>query len=114
MNFLEKKIKKNITYFLKNLKYSNKQALIRKLILLIIDSIIIFLSFLICSFLTNELNFFYITLSYIPFYLGLILPVYIFTGQYKNLSRWYIEISQREAVKKGFSFMNKHELPPLP
>ena len=34
--------------------------------------------------------------------------------KYKNLSRWYIEISQREAVKKGFSFMNKNELPPLP
>ena len=34
--------------------------------------------------------------------------------KYKNLSRWYIEISQREAVKKGFSFMNKDELPPLP
>ena len=33
---------------------------------------------------------------------------------YKNLSRWYIEISQREAVKKGFSFMNKDEIPPLP
>ena len=35
-------------------------------------------------------------------------------NKYKNLSRWYIEISQREAVKKGFSFMNKDELPPLP
>ncbi len=34
--------------------------------------------------------------------------------KYKNLSRWYIEISQREAVKKGFSFMNKEEIPPLP
>jgi len=34
--------------------------------------------------------------------------------KHKNLSRWYIEISQREAVKKGFSFMNKDELPPLP
>ena len=33
---------------------------------------------------------------------------------YKNLSRWYLEISEREAVKKGFSFMNKDELPPKP
>ena len=33
---------------------------------------------------------------------------------YKNLTRWYLEISQREAVKKGFSFMNKDETPPLP
>ena len=88
MNFFEKKIKKNIAYFFKNLKYSSKQALIRKLILLIIDSIIIILSFLICSFLINDFNFFYITLSYIPFYLGLILPIYIFTSQYKNLSRY--------------------------
>ena len=31
---------------------------------------------------------------------------------YKNLSRWYLEISERDAVKKGFSFMNKDELPP--
>ena len=34
--------------------------------------------------------------------------------KYKNLSRWYLEISEREAVKKGFSFMNKDELPPKP
>ena len=34
--------------------------------------------------------------------------------KYKNLSRWYLEISDREAVKKGFSFMNKDELPPKP
>ena len=33
---------------------------------------------------------------------------------YKNLTRWYIEISERDAVKKGFSFMNKNETPPLP
>ena len=31
---------------------------------------------------------------------------------YKNLTRWYNEISKRDAVKKGFSFMNKNELPP--
>ena len=31
---------------------------------------------------------------------------------YKNLSRWYNEISKRDAVIKGFSFMNKNELPP--
>ena len=34
--------------------------------------------------------------------------------KYKNLSRWYIEISKRDAVKKGFSFMDKDESPPLP
>ena len=34
--------------------------------------------------------------------------------RYKNLTRWYLEISEREAVKKGFSFMNKDEFPPLP
>ena len=34
--------------------------------------------------------------------------------KYKNLSRWYLEISERDAVKKGFSFMNKDELPPKP
>ena len=30
--------------------------------------------------------------------------------KYKNLTRWYLEISERDAVKKGFSFMNKDEL----
>ena len=34
--------------------------------------------------------------------------------KYENLTRWYLEISEREAVKKGFSFMNKDEIPPLP
>ena len=34
--------------------------------------------------------------------------------KYKNLTRWYIEISQRGAVKKGFSFMDKNEFPPKP
>ena len=33
---------------------------------------------------------------------------------YKNLARWYNEISEREAVKKGFRFMNKDEVPPKP
>ena len=33
---------------------------------------------------------------------------------YQNLTRWYLEISERDAVKKGFSFMNKDELPPKP
>jgi GST-like protein len=32
----------------------------------------------------------------------------------ENLTRWYLEISERDAVKKGFSFMNKDELPPKP
>ena len=34
--------------------------------------------------------------------------------KYENLTRWYLEISERDAVKKGFSFMNKDELPPKP
>ena len=33
---------------------------------------------------------------------------------YKNLSRWYIEISKREAVIKGYQFLNKKEFPPQP
>ncbi len=33
-------------------------------------------------------------------------------SQFKNLTRWYNEISRRDAVIKGFSFMNKSELPP--
>ena len=33
---------------------------------------------------------------------------------YKNLTRWYSEISEREGVKKGFKFMNKDEVPPKP
>ena len=33
---------------------------------------------------------------------------------YKNLSRWYLEISERDAVKKGFKFMDKEEVPPKP
>ena len=34
--------------------------------------------------------------------------------KYKNLTRWYLEISERDAVKKGFRFMNKDEVPPKP
>ena len=33
---------------------------------------------------------------------------------YKNLSKWYVNISKREAVIKGYQFMNKKELPPQP
>ena len=33
---------------------------------------------------------------------------------YKNLTRWYNEISSREAVIKGFSFMDKNEAIPKP
>jgi len=33
---------------------------------------------------------------------------------YINLSRWYIDISKREAVIKGYQFMNKKEFPPQP
>ena len=35
-------------------------------------------------------------------------------AKYKNLTRWYNEISNRDAVKKGFAFMNTEELPPKP
>ena len=31
---------------------------------------------------------------------------------YKNLCRWYNEISSREAVIRGFAFINKNEFPP--
>ena len=34
--------------------------------------------------------------------------------KYKNLTRWYLEISERDAVKKGFSFMDQNETPPKP
>ena len=34
--------------------------------------------------------------------------------KYNNLTRWYLEISERDAVKKGFKFMNKDEFPPKP
>ena len=33
---------------------------------------------------------------------------------YKNLTRWYNDISRRDAVIKGFSFMNKKEFIPKP
>ena len=33
---------------------------------------------------------------------------------YVNLTRWYNDISEREAVIKGFSFMNKNETIPKP
>ena len=33
---------------------------------------------------------------------------------YKHLTRWYNEIALRKAVIKGFTFMNKNELPPKP
>ena len=33
-------------------------------------------------------------------------------GKYENLVRWYNCILSREAVNKGFSFMNKNEFPP--
>ena len=33
---------------------------------------------------------------------------------FNNLSRWYSEISTREAVIKGYQFMNKKDFPPQP
>ena len=33
---------------------------------------------------------------------------------FKNLSRWYSDISKREAVIKGKQIMNKKDLPPQP
>ena len=33
---------------------------------------------------------------------------------FKNLSTWYSNISHREAVIKGYQFMNKKDLPPQP
>jgi len=35
-------------------------------------------------------------------------------SKFKNLTKWYNEICKREAVIKGFSFMNKNETPPKP
>ena len=32
---------------------------------------------------------------------------------FKNLEKWYVKISKREAVAKGFKFMNKKDFPPL-
>jgi GST-like protein len=34
-------------------------------------------------------------------------------SKFKNLTRWYNEISKRDAVIKGFSFIDKNELPPI-
>ena len=33
---------------------------------------------------------------------------------FKDLSRWYVDISKREAVIRGYQFMNKRDLPPQP
>ena len=35
-------------------------------------------------------------------------------AKYKSLTRWYNEISNREAVIKGFAFMDKNEVIPKP
>ena len=35
-------------------------------------------------------------------------------NNFENLKRWYVEISKREAVIKGFQFMNNNQLPPQP
>jgi GST-like protein len=34
--------------------------------------------------------------------------------KFKNLENWYTKISKREAVIKGFKFMNEKDFPPLP
>ena len=33
---------------------------------------------------------------------------------YKNLTRWYLEIADRKAVVKGYNFMDKESKIPLP
>jgi len=33
---------------------------------------------------------------------------------FKNLTRWYLEISKRDAVKKGYEFMKQGDMIPLP
>ena len=35
-------------------------------------------------------------------------------NNYKHLTRWYNEIAKRDAVLRGFSFMDQNELPPKP
>ena len=35
-------------------------------------------------------------------------------NNFENLKRWYVEISKREAVIRGFQFMNKNQFPPQP
>ena len=35
-------------------------------------------------------------------------------NNFENLKRWYVEISNREAVIRGFQFINKNQLPPQP
>ena len=35
-------------------------------------------------------------------------------NNYKNLTRWYLEISKRDAVIKGYDFMNRGEIIPKP
>ena len=38
----------------------------------------------------------------------------IILKNYQNLSRWYLEIAEREAVNKGFNFMDKDLVIPKP
>tara|TARA_B100001121_G_C18668437_1_gene612551 strand:- start:144 stop:770 length:627 start_codon:yes stop_codon:yes gene_type:complete len=34
--------------------------------------------------------------------------------KFKNLTRWYLELSDRENVKRGFKFMDQNDSPPMP
>ena len=34
--------------------------------------------------------------------------------KFKNLTRWYEEISEREAVQKGYDLLNRNEIIPKP
>jgi len=44
----------------------------------------------------------------------LLLHFSFFLKNYKNLSRWYQDIAEREAVAKGYAFMDKEAKIPKP
>ena len=49
-----------------------------------------------------------------PFFFNDLVAISFLGKNFKNLTRWYEEISKRDAVVRGFAFMNKDELPPKP